>query len=205
MAGSETEHQSESSNTKVARIIREYDLTGLGTELEEYWLGVEDERMSLRALADYANVTLLSAVLDDAAAQVVDGEAENLYRLLTADDVSAGARVEAEHKLREHDVDIDQLRRDFVSHQAIHTYLTDDRGVTYESPDADEDSGPRLDVITKLRTRLEAVTETTVGAHHDAADSMEAIATIRLQCVECGEQYEVEEFLASDGCQCNAT
>ena len=39
-------------NTKVARVIREYGLDGMGAKLEAEWTGEAGERTSLRDLAD---------------------------------------------------------------------------------------------------------------------------------------------------------
>ena len=38
--------------TKVARLIDEYDLSGMGARLEAAWTGASGERTSLRDLAD---------------------------------------------------------------------------------------------------------------------------------------------------------
>ena len=39
-------------NTKVGRVIRAYDLDGMGANLEAAWTGESGERTSLRDLAD---------------------------------------------------------------------------------------------------------------------------------------------------------
>lgn len=49
---------------KVARVIREYDLEGLGDELEHGWTADGDNRTSLRGLATYFNERVLDAALD---------------------------------------------------------------------------------------------------------------------------------------------
>ena len=45
----------------------------------------EDDRGSLRELADWLNERLLEAPLSEAGVQTVDGEVTNYYRLLTDD------------------------------------------------------------------------------------------------------------------------
>jgi len=44
---------------KIARFIDEHNMTGLSAELEDRWTAENDQRMSLRDLADYFNRELL--------------------------------------------------------------------------------------------------------------------------------------------------
>ena len=55
-----------SVNTKVARVIRAYDLDGMGANLEAAWTGASGERTSLRDLADEFNEAVLRAALGEA-------------------------------------------------------------------------------------------------------------------------------------------
>jgi len=58
-----TEASGTNMNTKVARVIREYDLDGMGANLEAAWTGEAGERTSLRDLADEFNEAVLEAAL----------------------------------------------------------------------------------------------------------------------------------------------
>ena len=202
-SGSSTDSQSP-VNTKVARIIETYDLTDLDAYLEAAWLGDGVEKKSLRALAREVNYRILESIFDQHAMQTVDGEIPNLYTLLTDEEASVGSRIEAEHRLRELGVDIEQLRRDFVSHQAVHTYLTKSRGISYEAatPSREERIEDRIQMLRRLRTRLEAVTESTIDELLDSIDDVEIISTVSVQCSHCGSSYSLEEYLRSDGCDC---
>lgn len=51
------------SNSKLSRLIDEYDLDELGKQLEEYWIAAPDDRYSLRELAVYVNQYLLRTVM----------------------------------------------------------------------------------------------------------------------------------------------
>jgi hypothetical protein len=73
---------------KVARLIQQYELTGLGAELEARWTGDGVERTSLRDLAEYFNRKLLAAALREAGRTPLDDEVASLYHDLTGDDVS---------------------------------------------------------------------------------------------------------------------
>jgi len=70
------------------QLLAEYNLSGLGVELEQLWTA-ETDRQSLRELAAYSNQQLLQQRLEEAGVQILDGEVENIYRLLTDDDVRA--------------------------------------------------------------------------------------------------------------------
>ena len=202
-SGSTTEGERR-SNTKVARIIDKYGLTGLGADLEASWTGDGVEKKSLRTLATDVNHRILAAVFEEEPTQPVQGELENLYSLLTDDEASVGARIEAEHRLREIEVDVDEIRRDFVSHQAVYTYLTETKGISYESttPSYEERVADRTQMLRRLRTRLEAVTESTIQELHDSADGVEIISSLSIQCSACGASYSAEAYLRSDGCSC---
>jgi hypothetical protein len=79
------------ARSKVARLIEEYELGGIGEEFERRWTREED-RSSLRDLADEFNRRLLRAALERTGDAPLDGEVDNLYRLLTGDDVTSGVR-----------------------------------------------------------------------------------------------------------------
>jgi hypothetical protein len=85
--------------SKVARLINEYDLQGLGPELEQLWTADENRR-SLRELADYFNNRLLETAVEDADMQFLDGELKNSYRLLTDDEVSSADRMRIRRRLK---------------------------------------------------------------------------------------------------------
>ena len=192
--------------SKVARLIERYDLAPIGGELEAAWLGEGRERRSLRDLARKFNQALLLAAMREAGMDVVDGEAENYYRLLTDDDVSAGTRVEARNRLQQQGVDIDALTEAFVTYQSIRHYLTAVRGVHYERDDAsvtDEQS-----VIERLQGRVERVVTDTVDRL--AADERLSVGEYRVfvsvdvLCEDCGRQFSVGELLGRGGCDCNS-
>jgi len=197
--------------TKVARLIESYDLEGFGTELEDRWTGSGYERESLRALARRFNIEVLGVQMDRAGLSPLEGEVENTYRLLRSDEVSAGMRVQAERELERAGIDVDSLRRDFVSHQAIHTYLTSDRGA--EGPGSRQTPAERLekdiDSVQRLASRLGAVTEDTIDRFSDGEllsdEETSVIVDVTVLCEACGEQYDGATYLESGGCGCLET
>lgn len=80
---------------KVARLLVRYNLgDAFGARLEALWTGKTEERMSLRDLADLFNRRLLERGVTASDMSTADGEVDNLYRLLAANDASTGVRLE---------------------------------------------------------------------------------------------------------------
>jgi hypothetical protein len=194
------------TNSKVGRLIEDHDLTGLGETLERRWLGEGTEQQSLRDLAEFFNKELLAAVMYEAGVNTIEGELDNLYRLLTDDDVSSGNRTQARNRLKRNDIDVEELEREFVTHQAVHTYLTEFRGVSrddrgHRSLEADERT------LTKLRNRTATVTESVVEQRSNrgdiSLDEFDVLVDVRILCRDCGSQYTVGELFEQGGCDCS--
>lgn len=188
--------------SKVERVIDEYGLSGLGEELEELWTREED-RYSLRALAGHFNEQVLRAAMEDAGMRPLEGEVDNTYRLLTDSDVSSGAQRQAERTLEREGIDVDELQRDFVSHQAIHTYLREHRGASQDSEQTPEERREKAkDTIERLRSRTEAVTANTLEglARSDQlpVEEFDVIADVRVVDTKTGEAYDVDELLREE-------
>lgn len=191
--------------SKVARLVDEYGLEGLGAELEHRWTTDGDEHLSLRELAAHFNRRLLAAAMARAGMQTLDGEVENLYRLLTDEETSSGDRARARRQLEREGVDVDALESDFVSYQAVRTYLVEYRDVEYERDDRDRvDRDARS--IRQLRGRLESVTESKLarlrdGDHLDVGE-FRTLVSVRVLCEDCGTQLDVDELLDRGACDC---
>lgn len=196
------------SQTKLERVIGKYDLSGFGEELVDRWLGQNGyERESLRSLASVTNTRILQSALEHADETPLEGEVDNLVRLLTSDDVSAGMRSQTRQRLEQLGIDVDDLTTDFVSHQAIHTYLTSVREVKYESDSSPDDKlTDRLETIQRLESRLQAVTESTIeqlpSDDEFSVGSIDVIASVQVLCNDCGQQYTIQELIEQNGCGC---
>ena len=196
------------TRSKVQRVIDEYELAGMGEQLESYWTGDDEDQYSLRELADVFNRAVLRAALDQAGASPLEGEVENTYRLLTDDSVSSGVRTETKNALARDGVDVDELEDDFVTHQAIHTYLTKHRGVNYESSADETDQVEKgAETIQRLRTRTSAVTETTLenlaSTDRITLGDFDVLVDVRVLCDTCGRSYTADELLENGGCACD--
>lgn len=63
-------------------------------------------------------------MLVNAGIQLLAGEVESLYRLLTADDIGAAEQTCARRRLEREGIDVQSLLSNFVSYQSVRTYLT---------------------------------------------------------------------------------
>jgi hypothetical protein len=194
-----------SSNSKLSRIIDEYGLDELGNRVENYWLADAGDRYSLRELAEYINLQLLRTVMHDVGMDPLDGEVENTYRLLTDDNVSPGTRTQARRRLERAGVDVDQLDADFVSRQAVHTYLTAVRGVTYTADEGDPVDREATN-IRRLKQRLSTITndklEQLQATDQLTLGEFNVLLDLRVLCEDCGTQYQLNELLDARTCEC---
>ncbi|KTG07760.1 hypothetical protein AUR64_02660 [Haloprofundus marisrubri] len=209
MDSEKTGDDSNRPNSKVARVIEAYDLgPEFGDRLERLWTGEGEERQSLRDLADLFNRRVLDAALREAGASMLDGEVENVYRLLTDDDVSSGMRTEARVRLERDGVDIDRLERDFVTHQAIRSYLKKYRGAEYKGTSDAERMENTTQSIQRLRSRTATVTEGNLDQlranDHITLGEFRLFVEMNVLCEECGAQYAVDELLERGGCDCES-
>ena len=182
---------SSGTQTKVQRIINKYELTGMGNQLEAYWVGDDDDQYSLRELADLFNRTVLSSALDQANASPLNGEVENIYRLLTDESVSSGVQTETKNALARDGIDVDELKKDFITHQTIHTYLTKHRDVNYESNvDRADPIEKGAEIIQRMGSRTSAVTDTTLknldNTGRITLGDFDVLVDVRVLCNTCG-------------------
>jgi hypothetical protein len=201
----ESTASSRGRRSKVPRLIDEYDLQGLGAELEQLWTA-EKDRKSLRALARYFNQHLLQQALEEADVQYLDGEIENTYRLLTDDEVSSAESTRVQRRLERDGVDVDELKSDFVTYQAIRSYLKDHRGAEYTPAETDPLEREATNV-QKLRGRMVSVTEGKLEQLR-ASDELtlgefRTLADIRVVCEDCNSQFDVLDLLERGGCNCD--
>lgn len=191
---------------KVERLIDKYDLVGMDSELTRRWTGDGIERYSLRDLARYFNQRILQAALEEVNLGIIDGEVENIYRLLTDDDITAGQRTETVARLENAGIDVDSLRSDFVSHQAIYKYLTERQEVSFEEKTSEERIQTARETVEKLRGRSESVTTNTLERLQNnddiALEEFTPFVSFEVVCEQCGRQTDVNSLLSNGGCHC---
>jgi hypothetical protein len=191
---------------KVERLLEEYGLEGLGDELENAWTAANpNERESLRDLATRFNEQVLEAALRNAGDTILEGEVENTYHLLTDDGVSSGDRKRAERRLERQGIDIDGLRSDFVSYQAIRTYLKEHRGAEQETAETNRRQ-KAVETVQRLRNRLVTVAEDRLESLQSAGEislgEFRVILDLRVVCEDCGTQQSFIALMDEGGCGC---
>ncbi|KTG26887.1 rod-determining factor RdfA [Haloferax profundi] len=188
------------TNSKVGRLIESHGLDGLGEELENRWTADEDAD-SLRTLADVFNHELLKAETTDAGLDLLDGEISTFYDALVDDEATGAERTRVRGRLERAGIDVDNLQTNFVSHQAIHTYLTSYRGASKERKRSDP-----TERVQRLRGRLVAVTESALESAANRDDivvgSPDVLVDVQVFCADCGSQYGFDELVERGGCDC---
>lgn len=204
MTGSDTEGGSYDS--KVSRVARRYDLEGIDRALVDRWTREED-RYSLRELADYFNERVVAAAMAEAGVAPLDGEVPNTLRLLTDEEVSAGQRTQARSRLEQQGVDVSQLLEDLVSYQAINRHLKERLGVDRDAGADDVDPGATLDSILALQNRTAVVTETKLeqlrGTDQFRMGELDVYVDVSVTCSDCLRTLSVREFFEQGGCDCS--
>lgn len=190
---------------KVERLIDEYGLDTIGEELEERWTGVSGERSSLRELSRVFNIRMIERALERAGAVGTRDEAERIHRVFT-EDVSRGARIQVRRELERQGVDVESLEGDLVSHQAIHTYLTEVRGVEFEDGSADDQRERTVQTLQRLTGRTLRVTENSIErlstAEEITVGELDVYVEVRVMCDVCGADLPVVEMIEAGGCDC---
>jgi len=145
--------------------------------------------------------------MDDAGMSVIDGERENLYRLLSDEDVAPDARIDARRRLERNGIDVDRLQTDFVTYQAIRSYLKEYRGVEYRKPDDTARVERTTESLERLQSRLQTVSENNLAQLRDSdritLGEFRIFVTADVYCEDCDAQYSVIELLQRGGCDCD--
>lgn len=194
------------SDYKVGRLIEKYALEDAEERLVEAWTRDDDNRASLRELADEFNRRVLRAVLVDAGMSIHDREIAETYRVLTADDVSSGVRLQSRRRLEQEGVDVDELESDFVSYQAIYNFLREYCEARYEPSSADDQVESDLNRINRLVARLRAVVEDDLERFDDTGridiGDHRVFVDVQVYCRECDSQVPLDDLLTDGGCDC---
>jgi len=185
--------------SKVARVLDSYGLEDVGSELESRWLATDEDGMSLRELAEYFNKRVLEAAIERSDMRLLETDIEVLYDQLTGDEVSGGVGTSAQRRLERQGVDVDGLLDDFVTHQSIHTYLREYRGVSQPETTPKERRTSAIERIQKLQDRTVAVTEDSLSTLQRAElapdGDIDVVVDIQVIHADSGEQYDVFDFI----------
>lgn len=187
---------------KVERVCERRGLPTLTERLAERRTETD---ASLRALERFFNREVLAAAMRAAGMELLENEAANVYRLLTADDVSHAACTEARDRLTRAGVDVDAVERDFVTYGTIRTHLRECAGIE-TGRESTVDAAAVRDTVFELFGRTEAVTERELSrlAERDDFDAgdLTVSLTARVACEACNEEYGLHRLLERGGCGC---
>jgi len=186
-------------------LIDKYELDDIGAEMERLWTADRENRKSLRELAAVFNQRLLRTAMATEGLETLDGEVENVYRLLSDNEVREADRMRTRRRLEREGLDIDELTSDFVTYQAIRSYLKDTRGAEYTPNDRDP-LEREVENFQKIRGRTVSITEGKLEQlrNSDQFDlgTYRTFVEISVVCEDCGTRYEVAELLDRGGCEC---
>ncbi|WP_224270939.1 rod-determining factor RdfA [Haloprofundus salinisoli] len=185
----------------------------VGTGIQKWGLDSLDDALleqrkagtSLRNLESYYNQQVLEAAMREAGIDPLDGEVENIYRLYTDDDVSAGTKVDVRSRLERNGVDPKSVEDDFVSYQTIRTHLNQCLGVKTARKTRIERSEAK-NTVFKLLSRTEAITGRTIERLSNAGEltigDPDVTLSLRVGCSECGEEYTFARLVDRGRCSC---
>jgi len=192
---------------KVGRVIASFELDDIDDELAARRKGGSGESASLRELTDFFNQQVVQSALERAGKAPLDGEVENIHRLLTDDDVSRGMQIRARKQLERGDVDIEAVEDGFVSHPTMGKHLRTCLGVERTQDPVDRAETARKRAF-KIQNRAEAVIENTLSwlasAGLIAAGQLSVSVNAQVVCEECGAYAEVGQFIERGGCECDS-
>lgn len=199
-----TDQDKKKSQTKVAKLITKYELEGTGDEFERMWTTSGDDRRSLRELAEIFNKRILRSAIKDAETTPLSTDVDDIYLRLQGEKGTSADRTRIQRRLEREEIDVETLQSDFVTYQAIRSFLKEERDAEYnpsQNPiERDENS------IQQLRNRTIRVTETKLDglAKNDQIElgSYEVSVDINVFCEDCGRQFDAIEVLDRKGCDC---
>lgn len=192
---------------KVARLLEEYEIEEFGDKLVDWWTADgAGERLGLRALARQFNIRLLEERLVAANETPIEGTVENYYDSLISDDVSSGVKTQVRRSLEQAGIDVVDLQDDFVSRQAIHTYLRKTRDVNHLSEPSSISVTSIRETIDRLRERVRLVTASRLKRLHRAGEltlgGFRVLVDVQVYCEECGTQKNLAALLEEGSCEC---
>lgn len=196
---------------KIGRGIQKYDCSDLNDRLVEAYT-INDA--SLRDLERVVNESFIRAVLDDLDDRdfrrlndTVTTTPGELLDVLTGDDRSERARTET--ILEQAGVDVEALRRDFVSYRTVKKHLNQclDVDTSRKAPEPVSRTDA-LDTIEWAETRCERVVDRTIdrlqATHDEILESNTSVSvSTRVTCSDCGVTKPVTAYI-TDGCGCSA-
>jgi hypothetical protein len=105
---------------KVCRVLSDRDMEQYEDQLVDQWQADAPKRKGYRQLAEWLNATMLRREMDRAGLSTLGEEARSKYDRLTT---NTSVAEEVATDLSSAGIDVDSLRKDFVSYGVIRTHL----------------------------------------------------------------------------------
>ncbi|PNW65518.1 UNVERIFIED_CONTAM: hypothetical protein BEN50_22595 [Euhalothece sp. KZN 001] len=192
------------SRTKIDRVVERYGLRRIPEQLRDLWLGTGDEQRSTRELADWFNRQVLGAAIADLPAVTISGDVDQIYTQLQGED-SADRRL-IRDRLIQRGVDIDEVEANFISHQTVYRYLTEELGVQQPTPSPEEQAERAVETVGRLRGRTSAVArqsvETLISTDQAQIGPFSVITDVQVICEQCGRSFDLPTLTETGGCGC---
>lgn len=192
------------SRTKIDRVVERYGLRRIPEQLRDLWLGTGDEQRSTRELADWFNRQVLGAAIADLPAVTISGDVDQIYIQLQGED-SADRRL-IRDRLMQRGVDIDEVEANFISHQTVYRYLTEELGVQQPTPSPEEQAERAVETVGRLRGRTSAVArqsvETLISTDQAQIGPFSVITDVQVICEQCGRSFDLPTLTETGGCGC---
>jgi hypothetical protein len=201
------EADSPPTKNKVAAILERHGLEEFGEWMADAWAGKDVERHSLRELKDEFNKRVLKAHIEAAGESFISSDIDTAYEILTTDKGTSGERVQKRRDLERLGLDFEEIRDEFVTHQTIHNYLTDVRGLDFDEASYEDQLERNIETLQRLQSRMDIVTENTIDrmcdADRDVGEKYNILVDVRVVCRFCDNQYPAVELIQQGGCPCD--
>lgn len=188
---------------KIGRQQVRYDISDLDERIVDHH---QNRGTSLRDLASVVNTRILDSAITSVEADVA-GDPRSVYEALTDEDVGPERRADVRDQLAFVGIDVDDLQRDFVSHQTVKKHLSDCLGFDTSRPTIQSVEEAKAK-IEWSRGRTRTVTENVVDQLRRgdlvAIGAPEITQTISITCTECNRSYRLDEFLDTRQCECES-
>ena len=207
MTGDNLDSSVENANTKVGRLIEKYGLDGMAADMEERWTRDDEQSKSIREIEEDFNKAVLRQVLEDSGTQPFESELDTIYRAINDEQATMTEDIEVQERLSERNVDADSLADDFVSHQTIYNFLTEQRKAEYQrTQDPQERLRRSNESVQKIKNRLTAVAQTNVRSLKNSGlvtlGEFDIMGEVYVYCQDCSSRFSVSELIDREGCEC---
>jgi DNA-binding transcriptional ArsR family regulator len=139
---------------------------------------------------------------------LLDQEIDLFYDLLQSDDVPTWTRIEAENRLDEFNLDVEQLDEEFVSHQTMYRHLKNCLSAEKERTIEPEKIRENFrEKVGRLEQRIEMVVTEELERFSNkpwfTIGEFDVFVSVAVMCRDCSRHEDVRTLVADGGCDCD--